>query len=340
MKRISMIDVAKAANVSQATVSRALNTPSRVSKETLEKIINIIKETNYIYNSAAADFTRQKKTLIGLIVFTLKSSIQTGLIDGIQKEIEKTNYSLIIGNSHYDPATEHRLIQEFQERQLAGIIVAESTELNRDFLRSVHKAGIHVVLTWDKNEDPVLDSVGIDNYKASSDMTNYLIGLGHRRIGFIAGMYNKIERVRHRFEGYCDALKAADIPIDHKLIISTTPSALNGKIAMAQLLSHDPDLTAVFAASDALAFGALSAIRDKKLRVPEDISICGFDDAEFSSFCSPSLTTIHVPTEEMGRCAANVIVEKIRTGKENQLKITLDTNIIIRDSCGNPPHKK
>ncbi len=337
-RRISMVDVAKAANVSQATVSRAVNTPSLVEKETLERIQSVIREMNYIYNSTAANFTKQKNTLIGLIVFTLKSSIQTGLIDGVQEEIERTNYSLVIGNSHFDKTIERKLIQVCQQRQMAGIIVAESTENNREFLRDVHRSGIPVVLTWDKADDPMLDCVGIDNYQASREMTTYLLHLGHRRIGFIAGPFDKITRVRHRFEGYRDALLQAGIPFLPELAIPIFPSALDGKVAMSQLLSLNPKPTAVFAASDVLAFGAISAARANNLRVPEDISICGFDDTEFASFCFPSLTTVRVPAQEMGRRAAQVIIGKTNSRENQQVKLNLDTEIVIRDSCA--PLKK
>ncbi len=197
-----MIDVARAANVSQATVSRALHSPELVKDSTRERIRRAMEEMSYVYNAAAADFTRQKNSLIGLIVFTVRSSIQSELIDGIQEELDRTGYSLIIGNSRYEPATERRLIQAFQERQLAGIIVAESTDDNREALRAVHRAGIPIVLTWDISEDSSLDCVGIDNFQAGRDITAYLINLGHRRIGLIAGRYDRIERVRHRYDGY------------------------------------------------------------------------------------------------------------------------------------------
>jgi DNA-binding LacI/PurR family transcriptional regulator len=178
--QINMVEVARLARVSQATVSRALHNPELVKDSTRKRIMEIIKETNYVYNSIAADFTRQKNSMIGLIAFTVRGSIQTGLIEGIQKEIEPTNYSLIIGNSHFDTETERRLIKAFQEKKVAGIVVAESTNENHDLLKQVKESGIPVIMTWGMSSDPIFDYIGIDNYHAAYDMTQYLISLGHK----------------------------------------------------------------------------------------------------------------------------------------------------------------
>jgi DNA-binding LacI/PurR family transcriptional regulator len=334
---VNMVEVARLANVSQATVSRALHNPELVKESTRKKILEIIKETNYVYNSIAADFTRQKNSMIGLIAFTVRGSIQTGLIEGIQKEIEPTNYSLIIGNSHFDTDTERRLIKAFQEKKVAGIVVAESTNENHDLLKKVKESGIPVIMTWGMSSDPVFDYIGIDNYHAAYDMTQYLISLGHRTIGFIAGRFDKIDRVRHRFNGYKDALLSAGLPYESDLAIPTSLTALDGQTGMNHLLSLKNKPTAVFAASDVLAFGAMSAARDHGLSIPEDISICGFDDSELAPFAYPPLTTVHVPTHRMGHLAARAILKKTHHPMEDQpIHDLLKTDIIVRKSCAPP----
>jgi DNA-binding LacI/PurR family transcriptional regulator len=301
--------------------------------------MEIIKETNYVYNSIAADFTRQKNSMIGLIAFTVRGSIQTGLIEGIQKEIEPTNYSLIIGNSHFDTETERRLIKAFQEKKVAGIVVAESTNENHDLLKQVKESGIPVIMTWGMSSDPIFDYIGIDNYHAAYDMTQYLISLGHKTIGFIAGRFDKIDRVKHRYNGYKDALISAGLPFDDNLAIPTSLTALDGQTGMNHLLSLKNKPTAVFAASDVLAFGAMSVARDHGLKIPEDISICGFDDSELAPFAYPPLTTVHVPTNRMGHLAARAILKKTHNPQESRsIQDILKTDIIVRKSCS-PPTK-
>jgi DNA-binding LacI/PurR family transcriptional regulator len=269
----------------------------------------------------------------------VRGSIQTGLIEGIQKEIEPTNYSLIIGNSHFDTETERRLIKAFQEKKVAGIVVAESTNENHDLLKQVKESGIPVIMTWGMSSDPIFDYIGIDNYHAAYDMTQYLISLGHKTIGFIAGRFDKIDRVKHRYNGYKDALISAGLPFDDNLAIPTSLTALDGQTGMNHLLSLKNKPTAVFAASDVLAFGAMSVARDHGLKIPEDISICGFDDSELAPFAYPPLTTVHVPTNRMGHLAARAILKKTHNPQESRsIQDILKTDIIVRKSCS-PPTK-
>lgn len=327
-----MTDVAAAAGISVATVSRALTRPDIVSEETLAKVKEAIARTGYVYNAAAADFTRQRSNLVGLIVFTMRSSIQSELIDGVQTRLHEGGFALIVGNSQYDPETEARLIQLFEERKLAGAIVAESTDTNRDALRRLSDSGVPVVITWELTDDAEFDCVGIDNRAAAFTATRHLIDLGHRRIGLIAGRYDRIERVRHRFEGYATALAEAGIELDASLCHQGAPTLETGEAAMAQLLDHGAPPTAVFAASDTLALGALSAATIRGVRVPRDLSIIGFDDLEFSRFTCPPLTTMRVPVHEMGRVAASLIAETGRPASGAARRIALPTELVVRGS--------
>jgi DNA-binding LacI/PurR family transcriptional regulator len=197
----------------------------------------------------AADFSRQQNSMIGLIIFTVKSSIHAELIEGIQEELAHTRFSLIIANSMYRADRELRFLQLFRERKLSGAIVAEATDQNRDYIKKLRDAGMPVVITWEMTEDEGLDCFFFFKQKTAYEMTRYLIGLGHRNIGLILGDYQNIERVRHRFRGYCDALEESGVPLRDDYVISAEPSPQNGKSAMIQLLGRRPMPTAVFAAS-------------------------------------------------------------------------------------------
>lgn len=339
MNRKNMRDVAQIAGVSQATVSRVVHSPHLVREVTRKKIESAMQEIGYVYNSVAADFTRQKNSIIGLIIFTVRSSIHSELIEGIQEELKQTRYSLIIANSRYDPATERSLIKLFQERNLAGVIVAETTDENRSALKALEESGVPLVLTWEMATDSEFSCVGIDNRAAAYRMTQYLISLGHRRIGLIAGNYERIERVRERLDGYRQALEEADIPYDPEIVVKREPRPMEGKMAMAHLLTRSNVPTAVFAASDALALGALAACREYGRRVPEDISIAGFDDVDFAPFCVPPLTTVRVPGYEMGKRAVRSIIDSSPTLLREPVRLSLSTELVIRDSCA-PPQKR
>lgn len=338
-----MRDVARVAGVSMATVSRALKNPEIVTERTRRRVAEAIETTGYVYNAVAADFTRQRSNLVGLIVFSMKSSIQSELIDGVQSELQKHGFSLVVGNSQYEPATEATLISLFAERQLAGVIVAESTDGNRERLRQLARSGIPTVITWEHAAESELDCVGISNQEAARQATRHLIELGHRRIGLIAGRYDRIERVRHRYDGYTEALAESGMHLDPMLCRQGAPNLESGDAAMRELLALPKPPTAVFAASDTLALGALSAASDLGVRVPQDVSVVGFDDLDFARFTCPPLTTIRVPVFEMGRLAASIVIENASPTAESHRsekpinRILLETELVVRKSTGPSP---
>lgn len=336
MPRVSMEDVARLADVSLATVSRAIHSPHKVRPATRARVEEAMTRSGYVYNSMAADFTKQRNSMIGLIIFTVKSSIHAQLIEGIQEELAQTRYSLIIANSMYRADRERQFLKLFNERKLAGVIVAEATDANRDYIRLLKEQGIPVVITWEMTEDPTLDCVGIDNYEAARTMTRYLLGLGHRHIGLIVGDYKNIERVRHRYQGYADALAERGVAVRADYVITGEPSPQNGKQAMVTLLGRRPRPTAVFAASDAFAVGAIGAARELGFKVPEDVSVAGFDDVDIAQFYSPPLTTIRVPGFEMGQQAARTIVQ-FGTGEQTTAtRLCLRTELVVRESAAVP----
>lgn len=196
--------------------------------------------------------------------------------------------------------------------------------------------GISCVTIWEKLEESDLNFVGFDNLKAAYSATDYLIKLGHRRIGLIVGPYKKVGRVKKRFLGYQKALKESDIKFDPALVIATEPDLMEGRQAMRQILSLKDPPTAVFAASDRLAIGGLLEIKHAGLSVPQDVSLVGFDDVEFAAYCDPPLTTVRVPAKEMGYLAVKTLVQCIESPAEAARQYCLDTDLIIRDSCSTP----
>ncbi len=334
MQNIDMNYIAIKAGVSLSTVSRCIHSPHLVKGSTRNRIQSIMQEFNYVYNTQAAEFSKRKTSMIGLIIPTVKSSIFAEFIDGIHNRLKTTNFSLTMGYSNYNKKEELKLINVFLQRRFAGMIVVGIKDTTRDIiLDAVKNRSISVVSTWEVFNDQIISSVGFDNRKASYNMTKYLLSLGHKKIAIILGPYSQEQRVRKRLDGYEEALKESNLEPDSRYIIETVPTLFEGKAAMERLLDLNVPPTAVFAASDVLAMGAIKAARDRNLRVPEDISIAGFDNIDHASYCNPPLTTVKIPAYEMGDLATQLLMKNIENDNRNHTRYCLDTEIIIRESC-------
>jgi DNA-binding LacI/PurR family transcriptional regulator len=333
MTQATFKEISKLAGVSPATVSRALHSPHLVRQGTRERIARAMAATDYVYNATAADLSRQRSSMIGVIIPTSKSLVFSTSLLAIQEAAQENNFSIMAGSSKYDPATESALISQFQERRLAGIILTGFLKGQQALIKRLVHSGMPCVVIWDKLDDPELSYVGFDNFKATYSITEYLISLRHRRIGLIIGPYSKVDRVRRRLEGFLSALKDYGIPHLPGMIIEKEPTLIDGKEAMARLMAMSDRPTAVFAASDTLAIGAMAAARDMGLNIPGNVSIAGFDDIDIAAYCNPPLTTVRVPAYEIGRVAVKVILDMARTGNLEVQQYCLDTSLIIRKSC-------
>lgn len=331
---ITLKQIAALAGVSSATVSRVLHTPHVVREVTRTRVLKVIEDYGYIYNKSAADFTSRKSTIIGMIIPTMRSSIHATLVQGIQDELMETGYNLIMGNTNYSLEMELDILQLFMERRVAGIVQAginssESWSMLDDALRH----GIPSVAVWEYVRGKSVGCVGIDNYRAARTMTEYLIDIGHRRIGLLLGPFSRIERIHRRLDGYKAALTENAIPVDPTLIIEKEHTLLDGSEGMNRLLALSDVPSAVFAGSDVLAIGALAAIKRAGLRVPEDISVAGFDDIDFANFSDPPLTTVRVPAYEMGRRAIRMLIRLIHEPSRDFESYCLDTDLVLRQTC-------
>jgi DNA-binding LacI/PurR family transcriptional regulator len=281
----------------------------------------------------ASDFSKKRSSVIGVIIPTTKGAIFSNSTQTIQEKAQERGFSLIIGNTGYDGDVESTLLRQFQERRLAGIILTGFAIGQESAVREVVQSGIPCVVIWETLDDSSLSFVGFNNFTAAYSMTEYLIRLKHQRIGLILGPYTKVRRARRRLEGYQAALGDNALRYDPRMVIEKQPTLLEGEEAMRKLLSMRQPPTAVFAASDMLAVGALAAAREMGFRVPEDVSVAGFDDIDFAAFCNPPLTTVRVPASQMGAMAVEVLMEMIEGNSGEVRQITLDTELIVRGSC-------
>ncbi|MGB9780682.1 LacI family DNA-binding transcriptional regulator [Caldanaerobacter subterraneus] len=331
---VTIKDIAKKAGVSITTVSRALNGYPDVSEETREKIKKIAEELNYTPNSIARGLVTNKTQTIGMIVSEL---IKPGVyhpfflevLAGIKAGLKKDRYDLILFT--VDPESQDATSYEklCNDRKVEGAIV-EGLRLSDPYIEEIKGTQIPTVLI----DIPILtDKVGYvssDNVQAAFEATSYLIKLGHKNIGFINGHKDAAVSFE-RLEGYKKALEKNDIPYREEYVIFADFTQEGGYNAFKTLIFEHPEITAIFHASDLMAMGSYRAAKDLGMRIPEDISLVGFDDIELASLITPALTTIRQDTFKMGYTAAKHLLAIIRGEKPQH--IVIPHKLVIRDSA-------
>lgn len=332
---LNMRKVAQLAEVSVATVSRVLRDDPRVSQDTQARVRAAAAQLGYVYNAAAGDVSGRRSTVLGVLVPMAGNALFGETLHGIQDVALSSGYSIIQGATRYDPAVEAKLIESLLQRRVHGLILTGLTESQKHRLEEVAtRTGLPTVVVWEKPpaDSGAISYVGFDNRDASMRAVRHLIGLGHRRIGLIVGPYSKLARTRHRLQGYRDALDAAGIPFDPQLVAERLPEPMEGREAMEALMALPEPPTAVFAASDLLAVGAMRAAQGLGLAIPDDVSIVGFDDMDIAAYMHPPLTTIRVDAYRIGRLAAQILIGGKRDGEARQY--CLDSDLVIRGTTG------
>ena len=336
-KKATLGSIAHIAGVSKSTVSRALNSPELLKPETVNRILDIAREQRYMYAPIPDELQNTITTNIGLIVASVEDSIQAALINGVQEAINATSFGLLIEYSNHHKTNIKNLLNNLLKRNVSGIIVAGTRTDDEPILIEAAGKGVPIIITWDTpRPSESLSYVGFDNYSAAYSITNYLCTIGHRRIAIITGPdRSQTPRVQERYQGYHDALMKHYGPgVETYEVDMLLPTLINGREAMRRILNSGFNPTAVFAAGDALAIGALRAAKEAELRIPEDISIAGFDDIDFASFTTPPLTTVKVPVFEMGHFAVEAIQNALKIESNKTYNYTLDSQLVIRESCG------
>lgn len=337
MVRPNMMQVAKKANVSVATVSRVFHAPDKVKSVTRDKIMRVADTLGYVFNAAASDFSAQRSNkILGVSIPMPGSSCFGSTLMGIQETAAKKGFSVVIGSTGYDMQAERQLLRQFNERRVGGIILTGTIIGNEQQVEELTKAGIPLTLIWETFNTGNVSSIGFNNYKGAYDATSHLINLGHQRIGLIIGPFSLVRRVRQRLNGYRDALKDHGIEYDPTIVVERKPALFEGRSAADKLLSLKNPPTAIFAASDFLAIGAMHAIHQRGLKIPEDISIVGFDDSDMAEYMQPPLTSISVDAKKIGHLAAETVIECSTGNLAEPKSYELDTALISRGSCGPP----
>ncbi len=322
-------DVARQAGVSTATVSRCLNDPKRVVEATRKRVLSAVDALGYTPNFAARVMAAKRSFTIGAIIPTMENAIFARGLQAFQEELHLHGYTLLVSSSAYQPEAEEEQIRNLVARGADGLLLIGHDREERviDYLASQK---MPVVVAWSFHSTSKMPSVGFDNRQAMRALAEDVIQLGHTRISVISGITKGNDRARLRVEGVRDALQSHGLRPDGLEILEMPYEIESGAEAFRRLMALKQQPTAIMCGNDVLAVGAIRQAEVMGLRVPDDVSITGFDDIELARIVNPGLTTVHVPHRDMGRQAAQALIGVIE-GK-TPTSVRLDTEIISRGS--------
>ncbi len=332
---VTIRDVAKRARVSISTASRALNNSGPVKEETKARVLKAVKEINYTPNAIARGLVTRKTGNIG---FLLPASVKDGtsnpfysrVFEGIEAETRERNYHLIFSILDENQEDLPRMVKE---KNIDGVILA--SKVSERLILQLEEEGITLALVDHAIEQGNVDSVVIDNFNGACKMVNYLLKLGHRRIGFIRGPQDRPSFIQ-RFEGYKETLKKAGLEYDKRIVWEADLDFDDAYKVMKKKIKTQPFPTAIFATTDIVALTTAKVIQEEGLRIPEDVSLAGFDDILQARQAHPPLTTIRVFKREMGRITVRKLFENINGITKKPSQTVILTELVVRDSTGPP----
>ena len=331
---VKLEDIAKETGFSISTVSRVLSSSSYpVSEQIREKVLRAAELMGYEPNIAARSLRTDRTNTIGIIVDDILSPFTPPIVRGIQDYLNENGFLSLIVNSDWDPYQEQAAIKTLLSRPVDGILFVEySHQTISDVLERSNKPRVFVHRLFGS---PIKNSVVPDDYYGATLATTHLIDLGHRRIGYINGPENW-HTCRARLSGYRDTLASQGLPFEPSLVQPGDWEIESGYAAMKNLLALTERPTAVFAANDLMALGAIYAIQDSGLSVPEDVAIVGYDNRNFTKTVRPRITTVSMPVIEMGGVAAGLLLKQIAEGRKEEEEIKVKGQLIVRETCGAP----
>ena len=328
---VTVKDVADLAGVSTATVSRVLNRYPYVAEHTRARVMQAMKRLDYRPSQVARYLRTGVTQILGLIISDIANPYFTSIVRGIEDVAYANGYSLILCNSDEDPAREDMYIHVLLGEQVAGVILSPSDE-DSTTCTVLIEAGIPVVAVDRRLLALDVDTVLVDNVVGAYEAVSHIVGLGHRRVGLIGGPVH-IATGRERREGYERALAEHGIGLDEGLLKVGDFRQESGYQKTCELLEMDNPPTAIFVANNLMTLGALNAIHERGLRIPCDVGVVGFDDMPWASSLNPPLTAVAQPTYDLGRVAAELLLERLSDKEREVAEVVLQPNLIVRSSC-------
>jgi LacI family transcriptional regulator len=337
---VTIRDVARLAKVHPGTVSRALNDETRglVNPETAERVMRAAEQLGYRPNRIARGLKTSRSHTIGVLIPDITNPLFPPILRGIEDRLDDAGYTALIVNTDNDPERERSQLDAMHARQVDGFISA-TARLDRELLADLAGRRTPLVLVNRSFEDGRVPTVAADDRQGVRLAVGHVIALGHTRIGHVAGPQN-VSTGRRRHLGFLEAMRAGGLEVpDEHVRFGASFTEEEGARACTELLDTAPDLTAIVAANDLLAIGCYDALETRGLRCPDDVSIVGFNDMPFIDRLRPALTSVRVPQREIGKVAADLLLERLSGDLQTVREILLEPTLIVRDSTGSPEQR-
>ncbi|MEM9940061.1 MAG: LacI family DNA-binding transcriptional regulator [Planctomycetota bacterium] len=325
--KVTILDIANAARVSKSTVSRVLNNTTHVNEQKRRAVLAAMKRLNYKPNAVARSLAGGQSMTFGIVIQNIGSAFYDSVTQGIIQELSDTQYSPIIVDGRWDSEVEKSAILTLVDRNVDGFVIVGGNLMQAQYRQYIEdKPFVIIAKTILGMEDRC---IAIDNKRAAKKATQHLIDFGHQRIAHLMGLKNHVDAIA-RFEGYREALEESGIPFQPELVAEGDFSSPSGVLGAESLLLRGTRFSAIFCANDEMAYGARLSLYRRGIKVPEEVSLVGFDDQPVSAFATPPLTTVAQPAAQMGSNGAKLLLNMLQ---RNDVKIDpLDVEVVVRES--------
>ena len=330
-----LADVARLAGVSTASVSRVLNEPDKVRPEMRQRVMAAVEQLGYVPDGAARALASGRLRTVGAIVPTLDNAIFASGINALQRRLAQRGFTLLVASSEYDSDEESREVHALVVRGVDGLVFVGEVH-DPKLYKLLAAKGLPYVNTWVYSPDQAHPSIGFDNRSAGRRLADYLLDLGHRRIAMVAGFTAHNDRARGRVDGVHEALEKRGLEMAPGYFLERAYDVREGREALRTLLRLPEPPTAVICGNDVQAMGALFEAQAQGIAVPARLSIVGFDDLPISANLVPALTTIRVPAADIGRRAADYLLDRL-AGQYPPAHTELDAELVVRGTTAPPP---
>jgi LacI family transcriptional regulator len=319
-------DVAHRAGVSTATVSRVISGAANVRGPAREKVEKAIRALKFQPSRAAQNLRARSSKVVGLVISDIQNPFFTSVVRGIEDTLMQSGYSLVLCNSDEDAAKERNYIEVLHAERVAGVVIASTKRINPG-LNRLTQTGVPVVGIDRYVSTPEIDTVQVDNVRASRDAVEHLVKLGHRRIGMVS-LPTSLPTGQERRQGFIAAMREAGLEVEPRMIsVASNPRVDGGQRAMQQLLGVSPKVTAVFTASNLLTIGTLITLREAGVKIGDELSLVAFDDMTWNSLITPPLTSVSQPTY-----AAQLLLRRIAQPSQPIERLKLAASLVVRES--------
>jgi LacI family transcriptional regulator len=334
---VTIRDVARLAEVHPGTVSRALNEQTRalVNQDTAERVLRAAEQLGYRPNPIARGLKTNRSYTVGVLIPDLTNPLFPPIVRGVEDRLGDAGYTSLIVNTDNDVERERSQMEAMRARQVDGFIAA-TARLDVELLAEAAAGGAPIELVNRSLENRTVPAVTVDDRRGTGLAVEHVVGLGHRRVGHVAGPQN-VSTGHRRYLGFQEAMKHHDLTASGaQTTFSAAFTEAAGARACLDLLAQAPDVTAIVAANDRLAIGCYDALEHRSLRCPEDISIVGFNDMPFIDRLRPPLTSVRVPQREIGTVAADLLLKQLSDGSRRHREILLAPTLVVRGSTAPP----